>query len=79
MDELLNINNDDHDYIWLEDDGRYARYQVAIDEYGDGISEWFCINCGNCIDEACQYCDDHYDDDCCDDDDCYDDEGDDMD
>ena len=70
MNELLNINNDDHDYIWLEDDGRYSRYQVAIDSYGDGISEWFCNDCGNCIDDiddGCEYCDDCCDDDCCDD------------
>lgn len=76
MNELLNINNNDHDYIWLEDDGRYARYQVAVDEYGDGLSEWFCNDCGNHvddIDEGCEYCDDCCDDDCCDD------EGDDMD
>ena len=55
------------------------------DIYGDGISEWFCNDCGNHVDDIDDGCDEceRCDCDCwycdCECDDCYDDEGDDMD
>lgn len=46
---------------WLENSAckRFARYAVAVDEHGDGISTWYCTDCGLQIedpDEGCEHC-----------------------
>jgi hypothetical protein len=34
------------DALWLESGFLADRWQVGTDEFGDGISDWFCRDCG---------------------------------
>lgn len=54
------INLDDYEHAeWLEDAraGMFARYQIGTEPTGEGITEWFCTDCGSPVDDTDEGCD----------------------
>lgn len=52
---------DDDSVVWLESAraGMFDRYQIGVEPTGEGITEWFCSDCLNPvddIDEGCAVC-----------------------
>lgn len=48
------------DALFLESSGPFERYQTGAEANGDGLSTWFCTDCGQVIDdptEGCPMCD----------------------
>jgi rubrerythrin len=44
---------------WLESSAHAERWQIGTDEAGDGLSEWYCRDCGAAgadPSEGCQAC-----------------------